>query len=77
MREDLGTGKYIRQVLKKWSKKNVKKRKKCSCSKQMTINNKYLINLQTTKIDRILMNYLKRKTLMRLILMEWSSQEQI
>mgnify|MGYP003513606776 FL=1 len=77
MREDLCTGKYIRQVLLKWGKMGVKKRKKCSCSKQMTINNKYLINLQTTKIDRILMNYLKRKTLMRLILMEWLSQEQI
>ena len=77
MREDLCTGKYIRQVLLKCDKMGVKKRKNCSCSKQMTINNKYLINLQTTKIDRILMNYLKRKTLMRLILMEWLSQEQI
>lgn len=53
MREGLCMGKFIRQVLLKWAKMDVKKRKKCSCSKQMIINKKNLTNLQTIKIDKI------------------------
>lgn len=42
----------------------------------MIINKKNLTNLQTIKIDKILMNYLKKKIEMKLTQMVWSSQEQ-